>query len=191
MRFCECGQPVFSTDKKTRIGYCKSHQWKRTDTDKRSIIQKAISKESSKKEMYKVRGLINEPENKEMKIANDDLLIFFEGRMRSCFPKCDNCGEVRLHLLEEKFKKQWKSCQAHLLPKRHFKSIRTHELNAMVLGSGYSGLCNCHDNYDHDWDRASKMNIWPEVVRRFKILYPFIAENEHQYIPELLLETLK
>ncbi len=60
----------------------------------------------------------------------------------------------------------------------------------MVLGTGYSGLCNCHDEYDAGWERASKMAVWSEVVRRFKILYPLITEKEHQFIPQILLDTL-
>lgn len=58
MRFCgfdKCRQPVFGTDKKTGIGYCKSHQLKRTDLDRRSIIHKAIDKQ--KRLVSKVRDL--------------------------------------------------------------------------------------------------------------------------------------
>lgn len=195
MRFCSCGNPVFGTDKKTGIGYCKFCQIKRTDLDKRSIIQKAISK-NEKSKIRNLSSISVPPKNfKKVKMVyyepNVDLEKFFEDRMNSLYPKCENCGAERIILLDERYKKQWKSCQAHLLPKRHFKSIETHPLIGMVLGSGYSGMCNCHDDYDHDWERASKMNIWPEVVRRFKILYPLITKEEHKFIPEILLETLK
>jgi len=48
MRFCEfdkgCDQPVFSTDKLTRKGYCNRHTWCRTDISKKSITQRAIEK---------------------------------------------------------------------------------------------------------------------------------------------------
>jgi hypothetical protein len=57
MRFCEasnCGQPVFGTCKKSGKGYCKSHQTMREDFDGRSIVQKAMAKQSLK---GKVRGL--------------------------------------------------------------------------------------------------------------------------------------
>ena len=57
----------------------------------------------------------------------------------------------------------------------------------MVLGSGYSGLCNCHDSYDSNWDAASKMNIWNEVVKRVLIMYPLIKESEYKYIPKQIL----
>ena len=48
MRFCEannCSRPVFGTDKKTRTGYCKSHQYLRTDIDKDGIVARAIKKQ--------------------------------------------------------------------------------------------------------------------------------------------------
>jgi hypothetical protein len=115
---------------------------------------------------------------------------FFETLMRVNVPVCDNCGAMKPILNSEDYKPLWKSCQAHLLQKRHFKSLQTHELNMMVLGSGYSGMCNCHDDFDNNWDKASKMKIWPEVVRRFKILYPLIHLSEYQYIPDVLLKEL-
>lgn len=57
MRNCEvegCNMPVFSTDKLTGIGYCKSHSHFRTDTDKRSPYEKHLDKQ---KITGKVRGL--------------------------------------------------------------------------------------------------------------------------------------
>lgn len=116
--------------------------------------------------------------------------LWFIDRMDRFQPKCENCGAEKAILKLPKFGRQWKSCQAHLLPKRHFESLKTHPLNGMVLGSGYSGLCHCHDNYDASWEKAAKMNIWDEVVRRFLIMYPLITPEEHQYIPPQLLQEL-
>jgi len=107
-------------------------------------------------------------------------------------PICENCGAFKPELKRSAYlNKQWHSCQAHLFPKKLFTSIESHPLNRMVLGSGYSGLCWCHDNYDNKgWEYVSTMKIWPEVVRRFKVLYPFISINEHKYIPEILSNQL-
>lgn len=124
-------------------------------------------------------------ENKE-----NELELWFLLRMNTCEPICQNCGAVGYYLKEDKYKKLWKSCQAHLLPKRHFKSIQSHPLNGAVLGTGFSRLCHCHDKYDHDWEQASQMDIWATVVERFKILYPLTYESEHQFIPQILLDTL-
>lgn len=64
MRFCELGdnKPVWGTDRKTGIGYCKSHQYLRTDISKETILQKAIKKQRqsvSKSTGTKVRNLVN------------------------------------------------------------------------------------------------------------------------------------
>lgn len=60
MRFCSFCKtvPVFGTDKKTGLGYCRNHQTMRTDYDKRTIIQKAVAKQG--RVSTKVRGLRND-----------------------------------------------------------------------------------------------------------------------------------
>lgn len=118
------------------------------------------------------------------------LPMWFIDRMEKCEPKCENCQKTANFLKNPEYIRLWKSCQAHLLPKRHFKSLQTYPLNGMVLGSGLSGMCNCHDNYDASWDKAAKMPIWDEVVRRFLIMYPLIQPDEHQYIPDVLLQEI-
>ena len=169
-------------------GFCKYHQYLRTDTDKRSAIQKHFQRNLNDNEKKNLRKLQKTDANIEM-VENVGLLDWFLEGMKSEVV-CENCGASNPNLKLEKYKKQWRSCQAHLLPKRHFISIRTHPLNRMVLGTGYSGLCNCHDEFDSNWDKASKMNIFKEVVRRFKILYPLIPQVEHKYIPQQLLSTI-
>lgn len=190
MRICaKCSTPVFGSDRKTRIGYCKKHQYLRTDLDRRAPAQKAIAK-VSKNIVSSVRGLLNDSENLKLIKSAQDLNKWFDERMKTELPVCENCGAVYDELKKPERKKQWRSCQAHLLPKRHFASIMTHPLNGMVLGSGYSSLCLCHDTYDSSWDKASKMKIWEEAVRRFKILYPLIREEEHRFIPNQLLQEV-
>lgn len=65
MRFCcqDDGMPVFGTDKNTGKGYCKNHQYLRTDLDKRSIVQKAMDKQKGVKDFSKLKNL---PQNKEL-----------------------------------------------------------------------------------------------------------------------------
>lgn len=200
MRFCEvCNiNPVFGTDKITRIGYCKSHQYLRTDISKETIMQKAIKaqrKNAVKKVVGKLRVVeVEDDGNRTLSKNYGELDRWFNERMGRCEVKCENCGAINWWLQNNKDEKRgkvkWKSCQAHLLPKRHFHSIKTHPLNGMVLGSGFSGLCNCHDNYDSSWEKAAKMYIWDEVVRRFKIMYPFITKEEQRFIPPQLLQEI-
>lgn len=119
-----------------------------------------------------------------------DLSVWFVDRMKRLEAKCENCQSTKPNLKFPSNEILWKSCQAHLLPKRHFKSLETHPLNGMVLGSGFSGLCHCHDIYDSSWTKAAKMVIWEEVVRRFLIMYPLITPEEHRFIPPQLLQEL-
>lgn len=142
----------------------------------------------------KVRNIaIENPDAKAPK-SYEELSQWFKERMNRLPVRCENCKAtnnwLEVHKEEKIGKLKWRSCQAHLLPKRHFRSLQTHPLNGMVLGSGYSGLCHCHDNYDASWEKASKMYIWNEVVRRFKIMYPLITQDEHRFIPDQLLQEI-
>ena len=200
MRFCEadnCNQPVWGTCKISRKGYCKRHQTLREDFDPATILQKAIKKQrqnASIKTGRELRNLVQD--NPEVKAPKEyvELSEWFQERMGRLEVKCENCGATNFWLEQNKETKvgklKWRSCQAHLMPKRHFKSLMTHPLNGMVLGSGYSGLCNCHDNYDATWEKAAKMKIWDEVVRRFLIMYPLITPEEQRFIPPQLLQEI-
>lgn len=194
MLFCsvdKCNYPNFSIDKLTRLPYCRMHQTKRTDYDRRTIIHKAMDKQ--KRLTRQIRSLQDTPENKVLLeekgiIQGEGLELWFRVKMELNEPRCMECGAYKPEL--KQWVKGWRSCQAHILPKKHFKSICTHPLAGLVLGSGLSGLCYCHDFYDSNWDKASKMKIWSEVIRRFKILYPLINASEHKFIPQILLDTL-
>lgn len=190
----DCSNLVFRTDKLTRKRYCSNH-WRQysTDIDKRPMNVIAQEKANKSKLSPTTKSKIKGLGSKEDKSSYDSLDRWFKERMKTCEVKCENCGATSFWLEQNKDlkgKARWKSCQAHLLPKRHFESIMTHPLNGMVLGSGFSGLCNCHDNYDRSWMQASKMSIWDEVVRRFRILYPLIKEEEYQFIPDVLLQEI-
>lgn len=128
-----------------------------------------------------------EAKSDEDKAYAEELKAFFENMMDINEPICANCGSFLPHLKAPWYKFLWKSCQAHLLPKRHFKSIATHPLNIMVLGSGISGLCHCHDIFDAAPSNWPKMPIWNELQDRFKIIYPLITPEEHKFIPDVLL----
>lgn len=185
---CKCGCGKYPT-----IGFQGYNADCRPDL-KQALIDKVKKRNAVKLAGTKVRNLAKE--NTEVKAPKGyaELDRFFKERMERCEIKCENCGATNWWLENNKDSKfgklKLRSCQAHLMPKRHFKSIQTHPLNAMVLGSGYSGLCHCHDTYDSSWDKASKMNIWDEVVRRFLIMYPLIKPEEHQYIPDVLLQEI-
>lgn len=196
MLFCsveKCKNVNFGIDKITRLPYCAFHQGKRTDLDRRSIIHKAIAKRD--KASTQLRSLQNTSENKTLALRHEQvkesaMTLYYIKRMSEVKPICDNCGAKAEWILQPKFYKLWKSAQAHILEKRHFKSIETNPLNFLTLFADYSGVCDCHDRYDRNWRSASSMDIWPTVIERFKILYPLIKPEEHQFIPKQLLDIL-
>lgn len=78
---------------------------------------------------------------------------------------------------------QVKATIAHIVPKRHFKSVQTHPLNRLFL-------CKTphHDDYDSSWDRATKMAIWPMAVERFQVFMHLITDKELRFLPDALRE---
>ncbi len=164
-------------------GYCWSHLPE--DVKEKIGNKRKVATKNKNKRLLDVRKL-RIVQNKVN--AGNELELWFKVKMEYSTPKCDNCGAENNKLPE--WEKGWRSCQAHLLPKRHFKSVQTHPLNGKVLGSGFSGLCHCHDDYDSSWEKASSMRIWDDVIDRFKTMYPFIAISERRFIPEILLKEL-
>lgn len=183
MQFCSipnCKFPNFSIDKVTRLPYCRNHQTKRTDFDRRTIIQRAMAKEKALSS--KVRSLGVEVSKKEN--SNDvelDLWFRYMAIEMAKRPWCEECGAW----IPPNF---YRSATAHILPKKKeygFPSVSTHPKNVLFLGAG----CGCH-NKTHRWDKFSKMKVWPLAVAAFKEIYPFIAEEEKKNIPQILLDTL-
>lgn len=74
---------------------------------------------------------------------------------------------------------------AHLLPKKLFKSVATHELNYLILGAG----CGCHVKTDRV-DLFVKMKVWPEAARRIKKMLPLLPFDELKYVSSQLLTAL-
>lgn len=81
--------------------------------------------------------------------------------------------------------KFFRHATAHLLPKKTFKSVATHELNYMILGAG----CGCHAKTDR-LDQFVRLRIWPEAARRIKVMMPLLPFEELQYISSQLLAEL-
>lgn len=99
--------------------------------------------------------------------------------------KCQNCGCK----IDTKIFVYAKMTVAHILAKRKsmFPSVATHKEN-------YLYLCvtnGCHNKFDTSWEDAAKMKIWPEAVRKFLLIYPWIASNEKRNLPDVLLENIE
>lgn len=170
MRICEqpkCNYPVFGTDRNTRIGYCKSHQYLRTDKDKRTALQKHLDK-------VKDTG-------GEVVKEKPDLDKFFEKAAKelSKFPFCENCSE-RID------PKDFRSATAHILEKSHYVSVAIHPLNKLFLGP----RCGCH-NDSHRWDTFQKMQIWPKAKERILMMIVELSPEEYRRLPEFIQELDK
>lgn len=188
MRFCEhCQkQPVWGTDRLTKIGYCKSHQYLRTDVSKETILQKAIAKQRknvANKTGTQLRNLAKE--NSDVKAPKDyaELDRFFKEMQKRMTGRCENCGGKT-----EAFTKHFKNSIAHILPKAYFKSVATNENNWLEL-CFYSN--SCHSQMDNKMIDLIDMNCFDQIVTRFVKMYPFISLEERRRIPRVLLEYLE
>lgn len=97
-------------------------------------------------------------------------------------PHCWNCGEfipdtVQVQGKQVPTNKFYRAASAHIVPKGIFESVKAHPLNFMVLGSG----CGCHDEYDHNLDKACKMPVWKLMVPRFRLIESKITET-HKWL---------
>lgn len=161
MKICQhknCTYPVFGTDKITGIGYCKNHQYCRTDIDRRSAIQKHFDK------------LKDEPKSE----SKNDLDRWFDHIIEKVIkpnPTCWNCGET----IPES---HYRHSVAHICPKSIFTSVSTHPLNFVILGT----FCGCHQD-SHRLDKFSQMQVWDRAVHRFLAFESEIKEK-HKYLDE-------
>jgi len=203
MRFCEapnCFRPVFGTDKKTRTGYCKSHQYLRTDIDKDGIVARAIKKQRKNVAERTGRALrvlaVTEPEVKgdKVKMAQMDLYWKSAANELRQNPYCQECGTwipEKIKQIGKKFTLNGYRCAtAHVLPKKEeygFPSIAHVLDNRIFLGAG----CGCHAKYDRSWEDAATMKIWPIALEKIKKLIPLIDPKERKNIPDIILQELE
>ncbi len=167
MLFCsvdKCSTPNFSKDKLTNKGYCKIHQNRRTDYDKRTIVQKGIAKQKSLNS--KIRGL-NKPDI-ESEYANK-LSLWFKYQMQVSKRVCENCGASLHHYTEN----DWFGSQHHIIEKSLCPSVASHPQNHIVLG-----FWCCHSQNHTSWINMSKMACYEEMKKRFDLFKDDINPTE-------------
>lgn len=155
-----CNMPCWGTDKLTLIPYCKSHQYLRTDTDKRSSLQKHMDKQ-------KALGNVVSEEDKVDK-AEMDLFWLTAEQELSKDPHCRECGAFIP-------KEYYRAATAHILMKSIFESVKSHPDNRLFLGAG----CGCHDK-THRLDTFAKMKVFPIAVMKFRLFEKFVTEKHKQ-----------
>lgn len=208
MRLCSnChNQPVFGTDRITKLGYCKGCQYKRTDLDRRSITVKGLEKakkkagwfDASKTSVFELDevgqfssgvSVMDEAEieaiRKEEKIlGSNELQRWFKERRNEMTGFCDNCGGKT----SKDDDKYYKFSIAHLLPKAYVKSVATHPSNWLELCHFGNG---CHSQMDNKMLDLIDMHCFDKIVTRVSEMYPQIAQEERRRIPSILLEYIK
>lgn len=120
----------------------------------------------------------------EEKPKRNELKVWFTDRIKEMTGRCRECG-CRINKHNKVFAIM---SIAHVLPKRKnmFPSVSTHSENWIELCTENG----CHDRYDRSWDDASQMKIWPDVVEKFKAIYPAIAANERKHLPDILRQEV-
>lgn len=182
MRFCEhCHtKPVFGTDKLTRIGYCKSHQYLRTDISKETILQKAIKKQRqnvASKTATKLRTIANTEEGVKAPKDYAALDVWFKERRKEMVGVCSECGKQSFKHSDKQYK--WSIC--HITPKSLVPSVATNKFN-------FIELCWLHhQEFDNTFDKAANMSCFEEVKQKFKLFKNLIpAEELRKVNPHLL-----
>lgn len=101
---------------------------------------------------------------------------FFQEQSKLVPRNCENC---KGHIITTA---EWtkSAAVAHIIPKRHFKSVQTNPLNV------WFGCIICHTNYDNSWSKAMEMPVWGLCVDRFKQFMHLIADTELRYLPDPL-----
>lgn len=183
--------PNFSKDKNTGLGYCGSHQTKRTDKKFQSIQQRATEKhkEELKNNPQKIKadpeGVIeNDWEVIETNKGAGELWDWFEYQRTLMTGFCHHCNRPSCKNDDNRF---YFSLH-HILDKAHFPSVSTNKSNVLELC--FWGEGSCHTRADNKILELSAMACWDEIVTKFCDMYPSIARSERRRIPEILMQYI-
>ena len=184
MRTCSvnnCEKVVWGTDRITRLGYCRSHQYQRTDLSRKTIMQRAIEKQKGIKS--KVKSLEELPENKKLMDDKKEMDEWFKDRAKELTGFCKHCGgkTTKGNLKYERYS------ICHILEKKNFKSVKTHPLNFIELCYFNN---SCHSQMDNKMIEMQDMKCWEEIQSKFEKMYPLISKDEYRFIPDVLIESL-
>lgn len=177
-RCCQCGATNTAGRKVAKDTFCLS-------CHKNNKAKEQMDKAKLKN---KLRSLNNYPANVELKKEVIDLSIWFAERRKEMTGYCLICGGKT----SKDNDREYKRSIAHLLAKRStmFPSVATHEDNWMELC--FWGK-SCHKNFDDSmitFKELQNTQAWDVIVRKFKAIYPFIADNEKKNLPALLLQEI-
>lgn len=133
-------------------GRCQTHYW-RYRASLKKFTRPVENKNQAKKEL-------------------DKWFLEQISQMPKC---CENCGDY----LNPYAPWGAKAYIAHIVPKRHFKSVRTHPVNRVFL------CIQCHTNFDNWPERkVMLMPVFQTVCERYSVFADLIPEDEQRYLPE-------
>lgn len=163
-------------------GYYHQHAPKEV-LDRLEVKQKR--KNAVKKDLTKLRVVeVESDDNRSLAKNYGALDRWFKERRKEMTGKCHHCNGVSCKHDD----KYYKFSICHILPKAYFPSIATHPSNFVELCFWNK---NCHGNMDNNMLDLIEMNCWDEIVTKFCIMYPSIAEKEKRRIPQVLLQYIE
>lgn len=125
---------------------------------------------------------LRNPNNKEIQKA---LGLWFDYHNTHNNWVCENCNGP----LDPLSPMSASSCQAHIIPKEHFKSVQAVLDNHMTLG-GLFQQCQCHSDYDSNWERAQGMPVFTLAKERFMKFKHLIHPTEYKHLPDPFKEIV-
>lgn len=157
---CPPGSPV----RYLTAGRCQPHYWQH-----RRVVSTSNSKDRDRKnpEERKALGLYYDYHN----LHNEWI--------------CENCG-TELFTINNFI---MSSCQAHIIPKEHFKSVQGCLENHLTLG-GFEQSCYCHKDYDSSWKKAQGMTVFSLATERFIKFKHLIRPQEIKHLPDVFYKIL-
>jgi hypothetical protein len=174
MKICSynsCVSPVFGTDKNTRIGYCKNHQFLRTDK----------TPKSGRKDFRFAKRPHTKPSLLALfPIHSQQALFSFlwqekkksEGRVI-----CNYTGEnLDIHSICST--SLWFCCFAHILPKKNYPYFILNPDNIRVVSPEFHRIVDQGSSIDRAKHPDWKFDIWDQEVIKMKEKYKvFKKEN--------------
>jgi len=141
---------------------------------------RSFKKSLAKKNSPKV--LVNQNINQ---IEKKGLQNWFLHHINNSGSTCENCG-LPLNFMNNTIAF---SCQAHILPKSIFKSVKANIYNHLTLGGLFQN-CNCHGQYDTNWMNAEKMPVFSLAIERFVLFKNDIEKSELKSLPHIFSKYL-
>jgi hypothetical protein len=175
---CGCGLPKsFNCG-----GYRFDHMQKELAEKKGTKKQEQIKKQNIRKSIaVKLRS----DNRKKDEVTGETFKeAWFKARRREMTGICE-CGCGNRSSMDDDA--NFRSSICHILPQKNFPSVQFHPLNFIEMAF-WGG---CHTNFDgRGSDLWPKLKCWNKIVERFQILYPLTNPEDHQFIPQILLDTL-